>query len=384
MARRGKGFWVGDEVFVRPLRARGKRGPDDGRLYWQASIGRQRDRSTRKIGWATREEAQRLAAQMVAEGVSAPGSDVVSITTMQDLLEYWVGHELDRTELAPGTRAMRQQHGSHLARTIGRIRIGDDTAVRSAAEEHRRARRAAGAAPSTIRVELGSLHQAWRYGRRLGLVAGDGPERVRWTKREREHRVVTDRTPTYAEAVAVYQHLRQRQTAWPAAHYLVMWETGCRPGESEALRGCDVLFADRLIRLDGKTGERWFPATDELLEVLRPFAEARAPELRLWPVARSSMRRFGPDYLDPACAAAKVQRFTPYGLRRAMVDRLYRNGVSPDVAAALSGHSPEMALRMYRQVTAADRRAAARRVAASLQSGQVVAFPGSGGGSDGS
>ncbi|MCB9742255.1 MAG: tyrosine-type recombinase/integrase [Alphaproteobacteria bacterium] len=65
--------------------------------------------------------------------------------------------------------------------------------------------------------------------------------------------------------------------------------------------------------------------------------------------------------LARACQNAKVQPFTPHGLRRMVVDRLARSGVDIATAASLTGHSPEVMLRHYRKVSEADRVAAVER-----------------------
>jgi site-specific recombinase XerD len=51
-------------------------------------------------------------------------------------------------------------------------------------------------------------------------------------------------------------------------------------------------------------------------------------------------------------------RVSPHGIRRAVVDRLYRAGVAPEVEASLLGHSPGTALQHYRRVSESERTAA--------------------------
>ena len=59
--------------------------------------------------------------------------------------------------------------------------------------------------------------------------------------------------------------------------------------------------------------------------------------------------------LKRACKAAGIAPFTPHGLRRLVVDTMARNGVDAGTAASLTGHSPVVMLRFYRQVTDEDR-----------------------------
>lgn len=83
------------------------------------------------------------------------------------------------------------------------------------------------------------------------------------------------------------------------------------------------------------------------------------------------------DRLRRACKAADVPVFTPHGLRRLVVDRMARGGVDVATAASLTGHSVEVMLRYYRQVSDEDRRRAV--VAAGLghfpSRGEVIEGP---------
>ena len=84
-------------------------------------------------------------------------------------------------------------------------------------------------------------------------------------------------------------------------------------------------------------------------------------------------------YIRPACERAGVRRFTPHALRRAAVDAFMRAGVDIGTAAAITGHSPQVMLKYYRQATDEDcRRAITVAQLGLLQTGKVVAFPSGG------
>lgn len=88
---------------------------------------------------------------------------------------------------------------------------------------------------------------------------------------------------------------------------------------------------------------------------------------------------FGPRKLRQACEAAGVKRFTPSGLRRAAVDTMARAGVDIGIAAAITGHSPEVMLRHYRGFTEDDKRRAAEVAClGEIPEGRVAAFRGRG------
>lgn len=124
------------------------------------------------------------------------------------------------------------------------------------------------------------------------------------------------------------------------------------------LRRCDVEFDGKRVHLPltGKTGTRRFPLPEPIAETMR---------LRAGSEAKSAFPSFGSpkdqalrSRLARACKRAKVKAFTPHGLRRMVVDRMLRAVVDPATAASLAGHSVVVMLRVYRQVTEADREAA--------------------------
>jgi hypothetical protein len=80
-------------------------------------------------------------------------------------------------------------------------------------------------------------------------------------------------------------------------------------------------------------------------------------------------------YLPAAYEAAKVERFTPHGLRRLVANQYYRSGMDPTVAAHILGHSPQTMLRYYRQVSLTDARTAASNSGLSYISASIIPFP---------
>jgi integrase/recombinase XerC len=164
--------------------------------------------------------------------------------------------------------------------------------------------------------------------------------------------VVNHRTPTPAEARKVLDHL-QGDTRL-AVHLLAV--TGARISEICDLRPRDLDPRTSEITLNGKTGSRTFPLPAEIFTSLATrVGPSEEPLLDLGKCDRDQNVR---SKLARACGAAGVPPFTPHGLRRMVVDRMARSGVDVATAASLTGHSPEVMLRHYRQVSADDRRRA--------------------------
>jgi integrase len=90
---------------------------------------------------------------------------------------------------------------------------------------------------------------------------------------------------------------------------------------------------------------------------------------------RTIEAQFSQRWLKRACQAAVVPRFSPNGLRRAATDAYARAGVDPAVAAAQSGHSVQVMMKHYRQVTTEDQRVAVERASLGvIPDGKVIAL----------
>jgi integrase len=275
------------------------------------------------------------------------------VANVRDLLEVWLAAFMDRADVADLTKVAKRTSAKRLARSTLRHVRTDDLARRHL-EAHRDAELRAGRAASTVRLDLGILGQAWRWGREEQVV----PERALPSVRVQRGAAVYSRaTPSTDDAFAVLDHLRGREPAWPYRAVLLLLYTGARKAEVCAARWSDL--RGDLLELTGKTGSR-----------VVPLPESVAREVRTWPRDAETIVAgppSAPNVLHHVLARATrdlgIPTFAPHGFRRAAVDALYSQGVDIAVAAALLGHSPETALQHYRQVSEAQLRAAALRVA---------------------
>ena len=77
-------------VKVRALRARGTRGPQDGRWYWRAEVYEDGGSRTVWTGWASRDEVVVEVADLVArDALDKPRQQETTVATVRDLLETW-------------------------------------------------------------------------------------------------------------------------------------------------------------------------------------------------------------------------------------------------------------------------------------------------------
>lgn len=365
--KRPKPFGVGS------IRVRVAEGPrEDGRWRWRADRaagtvdGRER-RETVWSGWGTRAEAE---AAVLAELTRAGRRHEVAegVETVRALLELWLP-DAARDDRSERTTAARDGCAVRIARSA----LGDALLSALGYLQIEEYARSYPGATSTLGQDLRALRAAWTWGRRRGLV----PDRDLPPYRIRHDGGRYSRyTPEPEEVALVLAELRARsEWAWRAAYLL--WATGCRPDEVATLEWSGV--RGRAIHVVGKTGPRRVPLRASVWAELASWERGRQAEPSRHPddtggldtvvgVRPATVRSRLHDHLAAACERAGVPRWSPYGLRRAVVDRLYDASSDPSTAGAVLGHSESVAIRVYRTVR--PRRAAAAVEAAAL--GEVL------------
>ncbi len=350
--KRPKTITIGSRVKVRVIR-----GPKPGGLwYWRAEAydAPSQARTTIWTGWGTREDAEHTVTRLSADtpDIGRRRIDYSTVKTVRDLLEVWSAAQDERRDLAPNTRRIYLTCARHLVGgTIADVRIDRLSVVHL--EQYRDARMKSGSAGSTVRVEFEALSFAWRWWSDVGPV----PLRPFPKVRLKETPVRNRRTPPREDVLRVLEVL----DGWGRIAVLLLFATGARPGEIRDLRWRDVDLNRGELHLRGKTGERWVPIAPGVARELHRWKgqQEGTEEDRLITAAVSTFDSFfGPHLLKRACEQARVQRFTPYGLRRAAVDAMARAGVDIATAAAITGHSPTVMLKHYRTVNDDDRRQA--------------------------
>lgn len=337
------------------LRARVIRGPnDDGRWYWR--IENAKGEKAAPSRWATPQEIGKAVGQ-ISSGVerhAAPSeSSGDNIDTVDALLRAHIANLEDtRPELAEGTfRAyrLRTRQVRDIA-SAGGYRLDR---LDASAMDVIRGSLARSLSPRSVRACLELIGAAWKWGRRDGIT----PDRelvVPDIAVEDAPKV----TPTETEIARV---VGQIEVEWGRLAVRLLWATGCRIGELAALTWDRVDLERGTIRLTGKTGERIVPLRADLRADLAARAEALAPDAPpgVLGVTFNTVRVNVPRMIAKACRKLKLTPWTPHALRRAAVDTLARANVDVSTAAALLGHTPEVMLEYYRQVTDEDLAAAA-------------------------
>lgn len=266
----------------------------------------------------------------------------------------WLAWCNGRVDLAPSTLTVYRRVAQHLTAWGGDERVGIlDLAP------YARLRRDAGIAQRTMAMELRVATIAFRWADGRDLLPPTARLRVPRIKIDPARFVVNHRTPTPEEAGDALAAMPDDD--WRLVG-LVLARTGARVGEVVHLRGrdldepgCQVAFG--ATSHSSKTGTRWFPLDDATLVALAGRSDRGAAPLFDLGNVRAPIQGLQ-RRLRAACDRAGVSRFTPHGLRRMVVGRLIRAGVDPGTAATLTGHSIQVMLRFYQQVTDEDRRLA--------------------------
>ena len=367
-------------VCAAALRPRPAGGPADGRWYWQARFWStfvtedhpKPGQRTVWTGWGTRDEVTAAlrelgdpakAEQAVETATAAPLPDVKSFT-VADLLKRWKA-DIERR------RDLPTQDGDHLGvftvrnyvtrlaqinAGLGTVRL--DRIDQPILKGYLARRIKETCAVATLNKEFIVLGAAWKWGRGNGTCPDRSLPRIRLEEKVGVTSVRNRRTPSPADLAAILH----KMTGWPRVAVSLLYSTGCRIGEIATLERAAVDLDAGEITVNGKTGPRSVFLPDDAVN-----------ELRVWLATSTHRYVIGAPpnvvgghlwrYIAEACAAAGVARFSPHGLRRAVVGAFMRSGVEVAVAAEHLGHSPAVMLKLYRDVTPEDRRAGVRRAA---------------------
>lgn len=291
---------------------------------------------------------------------------------LDEVTRRWVRHIQGRLDLSEASLVTYRRVAAHVvAWGEGRSLVGLDLAP------YAQLRRDAGLAPRTLTLELRVIGVLFRWAVATGLAPAAGTLKVPRIKVDPKRFVLNHTTPKPSEVARVLDEMAPDDFRLAL---LVIARTGARVGEVLCLRRCDVDRRTGRVtfgQVDGasKSGVRSFPLDARTLAEFasRPLTGV-APLFDFGEITRpiQALER----RMARACDIAGVPRFTPHGLRRMVVSRLMRAQVDPGTAATLTGHSVQVMLRHYQQVTEGDLRDAVARAGL----GELVDVVYSGGG----
>lgn len=355
MARKSRPYRP-EPVIVGNLRARLVRGPhaDDSavpenerRWYWRVWRGNE-DLGT--LGWLAPSDVARIVAErftVTTDDTSAPRS---LSGTVGALVDAYIAHIEARPDLAKNTKRTVKRNLGHVRDALGDLRVGamtDDTL-----QTYQNTRLAV-AAPQTVNIELNDLMTAWRWG-----SSGTRTHAARRTLKRPRLDVVGVRD----KYTPPDDHIRQVRDAirspWARLAVSIMFETGMRVHEVASLTpgALDQEQLTLTVPRETKTGERAISIRRTLAVEITTFLGERSTGTLLGVTYETAcaVDKRSAHYIASACTELGVPHFTPHGIRRAVVRRFRRAGVSVSVAAKYLGHSPTVMLTMYDEVTEGD------------------------------
>jgi integrase len=356
-----------DPVIVAPWTATVilKRGQDKhGRYYWRA---RGRDLEGNRYTHTARAHRSEVAAWL--KSLPAPGAEIEEepeedISTVLDLLELYSGAVKEDPSIQWRTKESRINACKRLARVLGGESI--QALRKGLLDSYAQGKgKASKYASGTRRFDLDIARKAWRWAAERDMLQGILP-RVKLPKLKPAY---SQHTPTPGEVAAVVQWLETAALLHHARTVRVLFATGARVAEVCRLTWADVDLAASppTATLKGKTGARTIALPVAAVKVLKEL-EPGKPRDKVLGSTPDSLRHA----IKDACKAEDIPHWSPHGLRRAMVDKLYTRGTEIGAAAAFLGHSPETAMAHYRKATAADQATSLPRDLGELPGGEVV------------
>lgn len=328
----------------------GKRDPN---WYWRVRV-----EDTGESEWTGRATSSGIGdvlRELVRKGENHPTGRprAEECRTLDDLLDFYIGELSGRADINPPTLTLYRSMRRAINRGIGKTLV-EQLSYRVLAGYLR----SRAVSTRTQRMELDLIRRALTWGTSVGLIPPTA-QPVRFP----EIVVVATRakvTPTEAQLAAVLE----QSSGWMRLFLLLSWSTGARQQEISTLTWDKVDLAEGSLTVFGKRSKKnkqpwrtvWL--SDHIVEELRAWKEQRHHQhdyvLGIQPASVSAtMSR----QLPGLCEASGVPAFTNHGIRRAVVNRMARDRVDVSVAASITGHSPQVMLSIYRQVSPDERKA---------------------------
>ncbi len=398
-SKRPKAAEVGP-VRLTIMASRGSR--DGDRWYWRAR--RKGERDTVWTGWATRDEAMAAVARLVTRGLPGPArfESRTAPRTIGELVERYLDYRKGHVWKGDPSRKPKADHlilpssyykyetsGRHIKAWLDDVPLGavSSDVLTNYITNRRQADTKPARSDRTVERELALLRFAWIWARSRGWVTGELP---RVMPASVEGYVNNHRTPRPDDARVVIALL-------PGDYRLaaeLMAYCGARIREiTEKLRLEHIdVQADKILIHGKRSTLRAIPISPwHRAELARRKAAGDPKDLLIQAPPHELEQRRGdfrglyvPTFtskLRRACKAAGVPVFTAHGLRRMVDTALYDSNVDPGTSGTILGHSPEVALRAYRQVRQARMRKALKAAGLDallrpLEEGNVITLPG--------
>ena len=326
-----------------------------------------------RITASSKQEAEDLLAEKIRESRQPGAFSADREITVRDYAERWF--RVVAQEIKPRTlMGYRQQFRLHILPALGRVRVRE--LHRGTIKAFLLGKRGAGLSKNSVRLIRAALSAmlssaaddaiiAANPALRLGLKLRGQPDRLTPVERQQTIR------PMAAAEYSAFLEAAERATPLYADLFLLLGDTGSRPGEAYALRWEDIDFDARRLRVERawsagriettKTGmRRIVDLTDRLVRRLRRLQRQRraealrrgSPQVPEWvfcteagtPLDESRVRKA----FAKALQAAGLPPHRVYDLRHTFASVLLARGVPLTYVSAQLGHAlPTTTLQFY-------------------------------------
>ena len=314
--------------------------------------------ATKTLGWATREEAMNMSAQMLVSGEHRKIPVRKTIPNVGRLLDLWLDNQNSRPGLAMNSLNSKRGSVDRLKKKLDSVPVSDLTSP-IAIEDFRDDCMRDGRAIRTIALDFQTLRQAvhWGHRRDMVTVSKDDIPKVSLPIPDFAY---NHRTPTNEEAGRVHLGMKNKDgvgasTAKYSLLFLILWGTGARVGSVCRLTWADIDLVRREIRFGNHRGarktrrSRVVPMNDSIFNELSSMSPQSG---RLFKCSESNVV----SRIASVCEELGIDRFTPHGLRRLAVSTMIRGGVDLPTAASITGHDVKTMLKFYSEATPESRR----------------------------
>ena len=275
------------------------------------------------------------------------------ITDVRDLLRSWFAEDIEAR--APGSSLRKEyqisartvsnhtQASKYICSIVGDVLLKSlhqsniETLIQKMMERY---------APRTIKLYLSSLKQALHWYCKQGFEIPHfefNPPRV--DKNEDNEKKDIPEIKDMENLYASLRNCRLRLGLYIGMH------TGARVGEIGNLKWNDFIEedGDYYVRLNGKTGSRYFPISlRTLLEIYSYRTPMDKDDERIF---SKSFHNHASTQLQKSCVLRGIKPFKFHGIRRYMVKRLMSDRIEQSIYEKIMGHSYKMGSEVYRNPT---------------------------------
>ena len=276
--------------------------------------------------------AQQMAQQMLANLLQGNAPQTAALQNLEEGIPLWLTN-LKTRRLSPGTiKGYEADTRRYLAHDPKPTCLCIQAYIAKRLDE---------VSPARVASERYALGSFFKFLHKAGLVAENptanlDPFTVPYDERE---------IPSEEDVTKLLQSECYRRADTPRFRTMValLANTGLRLGEARAIKGEDINFEKREIKVMGKGRKRrTVPVSEYVASVLKAWVERNGHSPWLFPAAKPK------GYLGECnfektfkrqCARCKVKPFTPHALRHYFATLSLRNGMRVEVLSKILGHS---------------------------------------------